>query len=300
MLNRIGDFAHSTRMTDLLMAAQTRSRAAQVQISSGKVADRFEGIAMESDRLVGTKSVLQRTQQYQDNNDLVNGRLVAMESSIASLHEVGSQLRVRLLQRLNDAGSVPGLLTGEARAMLDQTVADLNAEFDGRYLFAGSKTDTAPVVLDPAFATFGAPDDTFYQGDAVELTVLADDDIEVTYGMTADRAGFHELVGALRAVIEADAIDDRPRLEAALDLVNAALPKLAEDRSTLGLRQARLDQINIGHSDAAVYLGGQISDIENVDLAEAVTRMTQDQILLESAMATISRLSQLSLADFLR
>ncbi len=300
MLTRIGDFAHSNRMTDLLLAAQTRSRAAQIQISSGKVADRFQGIALQADRLVGTKSVLQRTQQYQANNDLVNSRLVAMENSVASLHEVGTQLRVRLLQRLNDAGSVPGLLTGEARAMLDQTVADLNAEFDGRYLFAGSKTDTAPVVLDPAFANFGAPDDTFYQGDAVELTVLADDDIEVTYGMTADRAGFHELIGALRAVIEADAIDDRPRLEAALDLVNAALPKLAEDRSTLGLRQARLDQINIGHSDAEVYLERQISDIENVDLAEAVTRMTQDQILLESAMATISRLNQLSLADFLR
>ena len=184
--------------------------------------------------------------------------------------------------------------------MLDQTVADLNAEFDGRYLFAGSKTDTAPVALDPAFANFGAPDDTYYQGDAVELTVMADDDIEVTYGMTADRAGFHELVGALRAVIEADAIDDRPRLEAALDLVNAALPKIAEDRSTLGLRQARLEQINTAHSDAEVYLEQRISDIENVDLAEAVTRMTQDQILLESAMATISRLSQLSLADFLR
>lgn len=65
-----------------------------------------------------------------------------------------------------------------------------------------------------------------------------------------------------------------------------------------GGRQARLDDINLIHSNAEVYLQRQIS--EDVDLADAVTRMTQEQIVIESAMGTIGRLSQLSLADFLR
>ncbi|HEX6141279.1 MAG TPA: flagellin [Geminicoccaceae bacterium] len=78
------------------------------------------------------------------------------------------------------------------------------------------------------------------------------------------------------------------------------LPKLAEYHTEVGGRQARLDDVNLIHSNAEVYLQRQISEVEDVDLADAVTRMTQEQIVIESAMATIGRLSQLSLADFLR
>ena len=118
-------------------------------------------------------------------------------------------------------------------------MADLNVELDGRHLFAGSRTDTAPVVLDPAFSAFGAADDTYYQGDAVELTVRADVDHDLTYGMTADREGFQELIGALRATIEGDGSDDQALLESALDLVNAALPKITGYRSEIGAARRR-------------------------------------------------------------
>jgi flagellar hook-associated protein 3 FlgL len=89
-------------------------------------------------------------------------------------------------------------------------------------------------------------------------------------------------------------------LESALDLVNAALPKITGYRSELGARQAALERINLGHGDAELYLQHQISDIEDVDLTAAITRLSQDQMVIESAMATVARLSRLSLVDFLR
>ena len=141
---------------------------------------------------------------------------------------------------------------------------------------------TEAVVLDPAFSAFGAPDDTYYQGDAVELTVHADVDHDVTYGMTADRQGFQELIGALRAAGEGDGSDDRALLESALDLVNAALPRITGYQSEIGASRAALDRINLGHGDAELYLESQISDIENVDLSEAITRLAQDQMVIES------------------
>ena len=62
----------------------------------------------------------------------------------------------------------------EIQHLLEQAVGDLNVDFAGRYLFSGTRTDTAPVELDPAFAGSGGPDDTYYQGDAVALSVRAD------------------------------------------------------------------------------------------------------------------------------
>jgi flagellar hook-associated protein 3 FlgL len=49
-----------------------------------------------------------------------------------------------------------------------------------------------------------------------------------------------------------------------------------------------------------LYLRHQISGIEDVDITEAISRLSQDQMVLEATMATVARLSQLSLADFLR
>jgi flagellar hook-associated protein 3 FlgL len=223
-----------------------------------------------------------------------------MESSVGSLDEVGSRLKVLLIQRLDAGSAIPGVMTPEIEQLLEQAVSDLNVDFAGSYLFSGTRTDTPPVSLDPAFTGFGGPDDTYYQGDAVALSVRADADREVAYGMTADRAGFEELIGALRTALVGDAADDRALLESALELVNDALPKVADYRSELGTGQAALEQINLRHGDAEVYLERQISDIENVDLSEAITRMSQDQMVIESAMATIARLNQVTLADYLR
>jgi flagellar hook-associated protein 3 FlgL len=300
MLTRVGDFAQHQRVTQLLLDAQTRARETQVQISTGKVAQRFRELAPDADRLLATKDALYQMRQYRANNDLVAARLAVMESATGSLHEVGSRLKVLLIQRFDAGSAVPGVITPELEHLLEQAVSDLNVDFAGRYLFSGTRTDTAPVALDPAFAAFGSPDDTYYQGDNVAVSVRADAEREIAYGMTADRPGFQELIGALRAALAGDASDDRALLESALELVNAALPKVADYRSELGAGQAALERINVGHDDAEVYLERQISDIENVDLAGAVTRLSQDQMVLESAMATIARLSQVTLADFLR
>lgn len=300
MLTRIGDLAQSNHATQLLLEAQTRSRLTQIQISTGKVTRQFSGIAGDTNRLLSAKDALQRIQEFQSNNQLVGGRLEVMENAVSSLVDVASELRVLLIQRLNAAQGTPGIITPQVEQLLEQAVASLNVEMDERHLFAGSRTDAPPVVLDPAFSAFGAPDDTYYQGDAVRLTVRAAVDYELTYGMTADREGFQELIGALRATLAGDAPDDRALLNSALDLANAALQKVTSYQSELGAARAALDRINLGHGDAELYLETQISDIENVDLTEAINRLAQDQIVLESSMATIAQLNRLSLVDFLR
>lgn len=300
MINRIGDAAQNHRVTSALLEAQTRSRDLQAQLSSGKVADRFSDIAHDSYRLHDAKASLRASGQYSRSNEIVAGRLSMMEGSVVSILDIATAARNLVLQRLSDAAAQPGLTAPQAELMLGQVVNQLNVKIAGRHLFAGSMTDREPVALDPAFVAAGSADTSYYRGDAIELVVRADDDLAFTYGMTADREGFQEIIGALRTVVEADAVDDRALLEDALDLINSSLPKLADYGAEIGGRQARLEDINLIHSNAEVYLQRQISEVEDVDLADAVTRMTQEQIVIESAMATIGRLSQLSLADFLR
>ena len=85
MLTRIGDYAQSTRTTQLLLEAQTRARETQIQISTGKVARQFSGIAADANRLVSAKDALQRIEKFQSNNDAGRPAPRAMEGSTGSL-----------------------------------------------------------------------------------------------------------------------------------------------------------------------------------------------------------------------
>lgn len=65
MLTRIGDYAQNNLATQLLLEAQTRTREAQIQISTGKKATSFRDIAGDANRLVSAKDALLRIQKFQ-------------------------------------------------------------------------------------------------------------------------------------------------------------------------------------------------------------------------------------------
>lgn len=299
MLTRIGDFAQSERMTSELLQTQTRTRVAQAQISSGKVSDRFQDIAPEVERLIDVKLVLQQSQQFQENITFTDRKLVAMESAVSGLFDIATRAQNLAIQRTSDPESSPGLIAPEFENLLEQTVALLNEDMDGRYLFGGSQTARKPVELDPAFVNFGSVDDTYYQGDGLELSTRVDIDVEITTTMSADLDGFQELVGGLRGLINGDVLDDETVLENSLGLVHESLSKIADYQAELGIRQSQMERIGQGHLDAELYLENRISEIEDVDITEAISRLAEDQVILESAMATLARMNQLNLVDYL-
>ena len=299
MLTRIGDFAQSERMTSDLLQTQTRTRIAQAQISSGKVSDRFQDIAPEVERLIDVKLVLQQSEQFQENILFTDLKLVAMESAVSGLFDIATRAQTLAIQRTSDPQSPPGLVAPEFENLLDHAVALLNEDMDGRYLFGGSQTARRPVELDPAFANFGSADDTYYQGDELELRTRVDIDVEITTTMSADLEGFQELIGGLRGLVNGDVLDDETVLENSLGLVHESLTKIADYQAELGLRQSLMERIEQRHIDAEIYLENRISGIEDVDITEAISRLAEDQVILESAMATLARMNQLNLVDYL-
>ena len=92
--------------------------------------------------------------------------------------------------------------------MLAEVEAALNTRLDGQYLFAGSRSDAAPVEL-PAPPPTTADPTLYYRGDAVRLTTRADAGLELAYGVTADAAPFAELIAALGQARAAHLADDR-------------------------------------------------------------------------------------------
>ena len=306
-MTRVSDLAQFTISQFYLQNTQKRLFDAQVQIATGKVGTRYVDVGADASRLVNLEGTKARVDQYQKNIAIVEQRLQVMESNTSAIFELASTLRTLLVNGLNAEQSSDLALTQAAQDLLNQVVGLLNERMDGRYLFAGTATDTPPVNLnapgfnDPPSVYPTSADTGYYQGTSTRLAVRVDDEFDVTYGVTADEAGFEQIIRALRLTTTADVgpPQDRNRLEEALRVVNQALDNLPVIVSRIGEARRTLEQMAAKHQNFLLFTEEAISEIENVDVAEAMTRLNQDQVTLEASYMVVARLAGLSLAQFL-
>ncbi len=299
MLTRIGDTAQSDRLLAALQASSSRIRTEQLQASTGKRASSFDEISGDASLLLRTREQQTLNQTYLQQNQQVVDRLNAMDGALSSLGDIANQVRTLLTQRLDASSGSAVPLGQEVDTMLSEVASQLNLRLGDRYLFAGSKLDTPPVQLPAPPASLASPS-AYYKGDDVVQTVRADQNVEVPYGVTADNPAFASLIGAMDQARTADRAGDRASLQSALDRIGDAVSQLAGLRGQVGAVGERLNTITDGQQGTATYLDDIVSRIEDADVPQTMSRLAQDQANLEAAYLTTSRLSQLSLADYLR
>jgi flagellar hook-associated protein 3 FlgL len=318
---RVATFAnHQLSMTHT-MESQRKVYDLQIQVSSGKVSSDYAGVGADVHRLVSLKTATARTDQYQANNEIVDQRLEAMETSVSQIYESATEFRTLLINALNANNAQEMGIDVEARNYKDEMAKLLNVEQDGRFLFSGSRTDTRPVDLTgwtppvwPLTAPLTQYTDEYYKGDQVQLTTTADTDLTVNYGVTGDEDAFEYVLRAMHYVDISGPGVDKHTLETALALVNAALgtaqgdatlgvPALTRDladiRTDIGISRRALENANTNHEDFQLYAQQGISNIENVDPAQALAQLSADQTQLEASYMVLTRLSQLSLMNYL-
>ncbi|GGB25976.1 hypothetical protein GCM10011505_04000 [Tistrella bauzanensis] len=298
---RVTTFSQQTRSLDSMLDIQRRVYDTNTQISSGKVAQNFAGIAGDTERTLGLRAEATRIDNYMSNVTSVDRRLTLVDQSLETMSDVASSLRTTLMQATSDGLKDAVPLKEQAEGMLQTVISALNVSEDGRFLFSGSRTDTAPVanpVPDPL--TFGVAEDNYYTGDDIALSARLDDAMEMTYGMTADRQAFQDLIGSLKAAIHAAEIGSTATAESALTMVNDAIGKLADYRAEVGANQARLDKTMASHEDRLVVQNEAIASIENTDIPSAAIRMASEQTLLDASYMMVSQVNRMSLADYLK
>jgi flagellar hook-associated protein 3 FlgL len=306
-MTRVTDFSQNQLQLFYLSNTQARLFDTQNQISTGLVAKNFAGIGADSSRLVSLQSAETRVNQYLSNAQIANQRLTSMETTTGQLFEIASKFQTLLINGLNAESSSDLNINQQAQDMLNQVAGLLNSQLDGRYLFAGTSTNVAPVDLNAAgFVTPpgvypGTADTGYYTGNGTELSVRIDDNYDLSYGVTADAPGFEELIRSLRLAADANVgpPQDRNRLEESLRLAKGAIQDIPTITSQIGSAQAAIENIQSKHTDFKQFADKAIGDISNVDVTEAVTRLSEDQVTLEASYQVIARLSQLSLSRFL-
>ena len=88
-------------------------------------------------------------------------------------------------------------------------------------------------------------------------------------------------------------------LIAELAAVTAAFDTLNQATAQNGVNQATLEDTQDRQEKSLTFVRIFISDIEDVNVVEAISRLNLDQLALDASFQVFSRLTRLTLVDFL-
>ncbi len=263
--------------------------------------------------------------QYARNAMMANTRLELEESVLAQFGDVLQRGRELALTAAN------GTQTNESRAaiaveirQLADALVDLGNTRDanGEYLFAGYRSTEPPFVRNGG-------GEVVFQGDGGQRRVAISPDRSVAVGDSGD--------AFMRLTIQgvADPDDDPPvvpdvrvsmfgvlddmatalstprttpaavaqlhdEMNLSLQGFDQALGRVLELRTGVGTRLNTIERQSVANDDHRLQLQTALSQIEDLDYAEAISRFNLQQVALEAAQTTYVQFGRLSLFDYLK
>ncbi|MCH7487429.1 MAG: hypothetical protein IIC04_10625, partial [Proteobacteria bacterium] len=149
-MSRIASLAANNQLVNILLSTQRRLQETQVQLSSGKVSQTYDGIALGSERMVNLENTQGVLERFISNNDTTGLQLDVMETSVEAM-----RVTIRDFKSLLGDMSASGTATKQqvkdiqdwAIRSLTNMEEYLNTQVNGQFLFAGGRNNTRPVNL---------------------------------------------------------------------------------------------------------------------------------------------------------
>jgi flagellar hook-associated protein 3 FlgL len=154
MVTRVATYTNHTLLSDLALRNAARVTDLQNQASSGYKSRNYAGIADSTQRLLNLETEYSRTEQYLRNTTQGKLRLQSMETAVDSMLTIATEMKSLLIQASSAQQADDVNIRNEADQALQQIANLLNTNLDGRYLFAGGRSEEPAVDIEK----IGAPD----------------------------------------------------------------------------------------------------------------------------------------------
>jgi flagellar hook-associated protein 3 FlgL len=289
-------------LSDLTRAEHTLSHT-QRKLSSGRELTRPSDDPFAVSRALQLRTDLEATLQQRRNVDEAQAWSAGTEIALNRMTETIQRARELLVQAGNDTNGQPSreAIAVEIEALIESLKQEANGSHGGRYLFAGTDTQTTPYAVGgaDAYAGNGAPvARAIGSGVSVVVNVVGSDVLGGGQAAADDKPlhVLRDVVDALRGGTPADA----DALRADLARVDANLDELTRIRAVVGATVNRLDSAAGRIDEIEESTRNLLSNTENVDVARALVDYSLQQSAYQSALRAGANIVQASLLDFLR
>ena len=197
------------------------------------------------------------------------------------------------------AAAVASLSSGNAATVAAATLAAASSDAAGTTPFSAFLSDPAAGLAEPRRSVPAA------EGERVEYGIVANRNAAATSAGETTGAWSRDILRGLATLAALDpaqaqlGIDFTALVATVRDGLRSAIDALGEERGALGATEERLGAISRRHDDITVTLTTQLASIEEVDMAETISRLDATKTQLEASYRAIAMVSALSLTNFL-
>jgi flagellar hook-associated protein 3 FlgL len=297
--DRITQSMLSTTLLGDLQTITDKLTQTRDKLSSGKEIQKPSDNPYGTSRALQLRADLAANKQYQTNVSDASSWQDATDISLGQIGDLSQRARDLLVQGANDTLGASGRasIATEIDQIIESVKSIGNTQYAGRYLFAGSKTTTAP------YTPGGA--DT-YLGDTATISREIGQGVQVPLNIDGKSViGDGTTAGSLLATLRKISTDLKANNSSALqsgDLatLDTALDGLTSTRATVGARTNRLDSALSRLQQIEQTTTGLLSTTEDADMAKTLVDFSQQQAVYQAALKSGAQVIQLSLMDFLR
>ena len=295
---RVTQRAVTASMLAGLQDNQSRMAALQEQLSSGKRISKPSDDPVGTDQAMRYRTEIARNNQYQRNAQDGLGWLgtadTALQSGVAILHRLQVLVTQAASTGINNQSSRDAIAT-EVKSLKQQMLSVANTTYQDRPIFGGTTSKAAAYVAD-------ANGVVTYQGDTGTVMRTVGQNSQVKVNIDASQAfgsGATDVFGIFDQ-ITSDLASTPDNLSNDLQNVSASLTNMMNAQATEGAAYNRITSLTNSSSDLVATLTGNLSSVEDIDIAKTYTDLTMQQVSYKASLAAMSNVLQMSLTNFLK
>jgi flagellar hook-associated protein 3 FlgL len=282
----------------------TRLSKYQSQLATGKKIQVPSDDPVVAARALKLRTDVSELDQYKSNVEDAESWLDITETTLKSVGDVLQRVRELTVQGGNSPNTPEETqkISAEIKQLREQLIKLGNTTYAGRYIFSGYKTDQAFLNDDGTFALDVSTnrENIRYEtglGDDININVPGGDlfnggsDAEVGQTGTMIKH-LDELIGLLDA-------GDNEGVGNMLDEIDEDISTVLRVRADVGARSNRLELTKNRIESDIVNFTKLMSYNEDVDIAETIMNLLNEQNVYNASLAGGARVIQTSLIDFL-
>jgi len=299
-MDRITTNGLSNSVLDANQKTLARLANYQLQLATNKKLNQVSDDPVAAKQSLRYRAEGMQVQKHLDNIDKATSFMSATDQSIGEMTQLLDEAKSLAVQGANGSQDATSrkTLAGSVDSLLSRMVDLANTVHDGRFLFGG----TATVQTAPPFARNATDTGVDYTGnlDTFSVKIGPTSDVQVNTDGFSLLKGQQDVFQVLYKLRDSLNQNDPATVNDLVTDVDAAFQQVNGIEGSMGGRIQRLDLARSQLENTKVYLGDLVSQAEDADMPEVITKMNMTQTALQAGLQSGAKVMQTTLLDFLK
>jgi len=281
----------------------------QRQISSGQRVENLRDANIGAAPIISARTMMAQAQAQSDALQALAPRLEAQDLALGNTGAIGRGLRDEILKMITLGDASP--LADKLQTAFTSASTEVNATWNGAYVFGGERTDQAPMTATSLTALAAAPSGqaAFAESQRTQTIDFGDGFKAQAADHAVDFAGpLFDAFRDLKTLLDANGgalpkplgAADKTALQAAIAKIDISTAAIGQAQARNGDLQNRVETESAAATKRVDALTKSVGDQVDADLAALSVRLSALQVQYQASATTFSRLKDMNLMNFLQ